>query len=127
MVRLREDLRLRSDLVLLQCPLRFVFEVKHRLLHLPTLTDVNWRVYSEKHFAQAFYFALLWTLILAPYSLQELKNLVTGKTTANLSRGRYFERAALLRSDLLDLQTEESVSLSLNLCLTALAETLTAD
>ena len=65
MVRLREDLRLRSYLVLFQLPLRFVLVVKHRLLHLPTLTDTNWKVCSERHFAQAFYFALQWTLNLA--------------------------------------------------------------
>jgi hypothetical protein len=78
---------------------------------LPTLTDTNWKVCSERHFALAFYCALLWRLNLALYFLREPWNLVTGKTTANLSKGHFKGKAALPEFDSLDSLTEESVSL----------------
>ena len=82
---------------------------EQRLLHLPTLTDTDWKVCSERHFAPAFYFALQWMLNLAPYFLQEMLNQATGKTTANLSRLLLSRKVVLRDFDSLDSLTVESV------------------
>ena len=78
---------------------------------MPTLTDANCKVCSERHFALAFYCVLLWRLNLALYFLREPWNLMTGLTTENLSRGHCNGKAARLEFDSLDSLTEESVSL----------------